>query len=199
MSRSICIAALLCAMIPAVGCGGGGDDAGAAGGDGPVHRVNLPPVPPMPLMEIPETHDDGSWSIMGILRNRDQHMGQTVTVSGLLQDVYECELAAAQRAEAERNARGRRGAPAEPPAPVAGCNYPHMFIADTMNSPRRIMLVDYQAEYYEPQMEPGLRYTVRGRYTTSSRGFTATEDGLIVVSSIRGASLVPYDEANPPE
>lgn len=146
-------------------------------------NIDLPPVPPLPLLDVPAEYPDGSRSIMGLLVDRDDLFQTQVEVSGVVTRIYECS---------EPLEDGEEWDPEDGPRP--GCNYPHLFIADAMESPREIIVTGYDAAHYEPQLEVGLRYRFSGFYTVQSRGFTASEYGLIDADTIEGNGV----EAPPP-
>ncbi|TVQ98752.1 MAG: hypothetical protein EA398_12905 [Deltaproteobacteria bacterium] len=136
-------------------------------------QIDLPEVPPLDALELPARMPDGSWSVAGILRNRGSLMDGDVEVSALLQELYVCE-------GATEDSR-------------AGCLHPHFFIADSVRSPQRLLAAGHDIRY-EEQLEVGARYTFVGQYTQRTRGHVSTEDGLIVISEIRGENVEPPPE-----
>lgn len=162
------------------------DDAGAAPEAPRNENVNLPPVPELPLLDIPRVYPDKTLSVMGLLIDRDANMLKTLTVSGMVVDVYECENADAPSKPG--NAR-TKGADTDD-APQAGCLYPHFYLADMPDSPKRVLVTGYDAAHYEPQLQEMTRYRVTGHYSVQARGFSSSETGLIVADRIEGSGIV---------
>ncbi len=167
----------------------------------PPVEVNLPPVPNLDLVDVPAVYDDGSYSISGLMLRRDEHRGQWIPVTGILQTVYECEEAA----------RGVEGEVADMAAPIAdqaqfdpilpGCLRPHLYLVDNLRARQRLLVTGYDHSWFEPQLTPGQRYVMRGRYEQQTRGFISTEDGLLVAEEIEGTGVSPrvVEEADAPE
>lgn len=160
-----------------VACSNSDNGAAAATAEAPRNEnVNLPPVPDLPLLDIPRSYPDGTHSVMGVLIDREKLLLSTITISGMVVDVYECEN------PGDAGEDGLR----------AGCLYPHFYIADTPDSPKRILVTGYNAAHYEPQLQPMTRYRFTGHYSVQARGFSSSESGLLSVDTIEGSGVVPY-------
>jgi len=151
-------------------------------------NVKLPPVPELPLLDIPTVYPDNTLSVMGLLINRDDHMLKTVTVSGMVVDIYKCDIDEKSEAKARKKSEG------ENQGPRPGCLYPHFYLADTPDSPKRVLVTGYNADHYEPQLQEVTRYRITGHYSVQARGFSSSENGLIVADSLEGSGLVPPPE-----
>lgn len=135
-------------------------------------QVELPAVPPLDQLRMPERMPDGSFSVAGLLANREALLNSEVELTALLRDIYACP-----------NEEGQR----------AGCLRPHLFISDTLRTPQRLLVVGYDTRY-ERQLSEGERYTFVGRYALTYPGHVSTEDGLLIVQEIRGENILPFDE-----
>lgn len=151
--------------------------------------VQLPPVPNLELVDVPPTYDDGSYSVQGLMLNSSDTFGQTLRVTGILQEVYQC-------AEEALGIEGEVGDLAAPAAPEdefevrPGCLRPHVYLVDHLRARQRLLVTGYDAALYEPQLTPGIRYTIVGRYQQQTRGFISTVDGLLVAAEILGDDIV---------
>lgn len=149
--------------------------------------VQLPPVPNLDLVDVPAVYDDGSRSVSGVLLNRDELQDTAMRVTGILQEIYVCDVPldpdAGQAEEPEPGQPARfRVRP--------GCLRPHVYIADSLRSGQRLLVTGYDPLVYEPQLRPGTKYTFDGVYVHQTRGFISTEDGLLVVTAITGEGIV---------
>jgi hypothetical protein len=155
----------------------------------PPADVQLPPVPNLDLVDVPPTYDDGSYSVQGLMLSREDTMDQTLRVTGILQEVYTC-------AEGGVGVEGEAGELAVPNEPEdefavrAGCLRPHLYFVDHLRARNRLLVTGYDHAIYEPQITPGLRYTVVGLYSQQTRGFISTEDGLLIAAAIEGDGIV---------
>lgn len=182
--RSVLASCALLAL--AVGCSSDKNDAdGDAAASRREANVNLPPVPDLPLLDVPRSYPDGTLSVMGLLIDRDNYLMKPVTVSAMVVEVYACDVPS----DVDMGRTGGRGKPAAADEPRPGCLYPHIYIADAENSPRRILVTSYDAAHYEPQLQPMTRYRFSGTYSVQARGFSSSEQGLILVDTIEGSGL----------
>lgn len=157
--------------------------------DEPPANVNLPAVPRLDLLDIPAQYPDDSRSVIGAIQSKDDLFGETLTVKAILVDLYQCDVpAAAEGAEGDVAAADADHEPEALDPNRAGCLRPHMYLADTENSPRRLLATGYDHRLYDSQLEAGLRYTFTGSYREASAGFSSS-DGLLVVDKIEGNGL----------
>jgi hypothetical protein len=163
----------------------------------PPADVHLPPVPSLELVDVPPTYDDGSYSVQGLMLMREETMNQTLRVSAILQEVYQCD----ERALVVEGEAGELAVPNEPEDEFAvrpGCLRPHFYLVDHLRARQRLLVTGYDHALYEPQVTPGLRYTVVGTYSQQTRGFISTENGLLVAATISGDGIV-LPEPDPTE
>ncbi len=158
------------ALAGLLGCG---QSKGAANIEAlPVPEPDLPEVPKLPAAPHPITYPDGSFSLYGLHRQMDRHIGKPVAVTAFIAGHYvppEC-----------------KGKDCEKPAK------PHLWLADTAgeaDSNKRLTVVGY-SEYNDEARRRGLgalpegqRVRVQGTFTqVSASGFNAS-NGLIEYES----------------
>lgn len=160
-------------------------DRGAADAASATADVQLPPVPSLELLDTPSRYPDQSWSVAGLHLERDTMRDQAVSVTGILQEIYVCEVPL-PAPTGEAAAPAPTGPSLVPQRVRAGCKGPHLFISDTLRSRQRLLVTGYNAAWYEPQLIVGQRYVFDGRFAQQTSGFISTDDGLLVVTGIRG-------------
>lgn len=170
----------------AIGCSKDDEAAEAGVAEAPSNEnVNLPPVPELPLLDIPREYDDGSLSVIGLMIERDKHMLEEVTLSAMVVEIYECD---------EADPKVKKGKEESEDGLVEGCQYPHVYIADTPDSPKRLLVTGYDAQHYEPQLQETTRYRFKGTYSIQASGFSSSENGLLIADSIEGSGLEQPEE-----
>lgn len=177
------------ALAGTVGCSKDGAAPELDAAEAPTNEnVKLPPVPELPLLDIPRAYDDGSLSVIGLLIDRDKHMLDEVTVSAMITEIYTCEEAEKldARTRNKKKKESRDGL-------IEGCLYPHFYIADTPDSPKRILVTGYNASHYEPQLQETTRYRIKGTYSIQASGFSSSESGLIIADRLEGSGLTQPD------
>lgn len=171
-----------------------GCDEGAAGSKVVVERVdgykpNLPPIPSIPKPNVPETYDDGSYSVYGLRKKIGNTINNQVTVTAFIAKMYE--------------------KPVCPEGKTCHTLMPHLFLADDKDEEmarRHLRLVGYARSFKEMEDEkeafekgeeakelpegvylppvvwdwrPGHKYKITGMFTRQSgEGFMDT-DGLL--------------------
>ena len=53
------------------------------------YKANLPPIPKIPRPNVPETYDDGSYSVYGLRKNLVKTMDTEITVTAFISSKYE--------------------------------------------------------------------------------------------------------------
>ncbi len=149
----------------------------------PPARVELPPVPSLEMLDADRQYDDGSYSVIGVILDRNELRGRQLAITGIVDSIYVCPTAPIPVAEGEEPGPENEGT-------RAGCLLPHIYIRDSARSSRRMLVAGYNAELYEPQLSVGGRYRFDGEYSERTRGFTSTEFGLLVASQISGSGVV---------
>jgi len=133
----------------------------------PPIKVDLPPPPPFTAPTTPEKYPDGSYSIYGLRKKIESLIGQTVTVSGYIINVYKCPECP----------KGKE---------CKACQQPNFWMGDekTTKLEKALMVVDYPTKKplvdKPPEFVEGNKYKVTGVFQRASiTGFNAS-DGLIV-------------------
>lgn len=161
-------------------------------------RVNLPPVPRLDVLDAPRGWPDGTLSVAGLLLDRAALREADIRVTGIVQEIYVCEGSGDEIGEGTGADGGLAGvdtiAPTASVTRRAGCLLPHLYIVDNLRSSTRMLVADYDAFFYQPQLEVGGRYVFAGVFTDRARGFTSTEEGLIAASRIEGPGVRQPEE-----
>jgi hypothetical protein len=137
----------------------------------PPAKVELPPVPPAEAFEVVARYPDGAWSVSGLQADGKAKFGTSVTVRGRLVDVYRCPPAA------EGSAAG------------AGCQRPNFTLVDERRRDARLLVTGYPDSTVDTNLRAGELYDVEGTYSAQARGFTASEQGLVVALRVSGPGL----------
>jgi len=165
----------------------------------PPAEVALPPVPPLDLLDMQQTFADGSYSVAGLLLNRESLRDQRLSVTAIVESIYECEIEdETEDGEQEAPLVARPDAPEHHVQRRPGCLLPNLRLVDNLRSPYSMLVVDYNAFLYERQLRTGSRYVFEGLYTQRAPGFMSSENGLLRVTRIDGDGIVhppdPEDE-----
>ena len=202
-----CVALLLLAILTLPACEREqGEEASSEPEPGAEIEVDLPPVPDINI-ERPTQYPDGSISIWALGANRAQYLEQPVRVTAYTIEIYTCpfrqQMEARDRLIRYRNyltedemasleqvgfGEGADVGSGEGTGQEGRCNYPHMFIADSMNSEHTLLVTGY-GPALEARLVVGERYLFEGRLLEETRGFNAAGRGLIYVSHMSGGSL----------
>lgn len=181
--------------------GGSGTPTQATAAAAPKPTVNLPPPPNFQEARVQEKWEDGSYSIYGLRSNIDDRVkegdaGTEVMVKGYVQEVYvppECP-------EGEMCPPGKQA---------------HFWITDKANQggkKRAMMVVNYKfnipdhekrkwRKQPEVRIEPGKRYTIKGKFKRFSDTGFAHNNGLLEFVSYKpldGAGQELADWVYPP-
>lgn len=155
--------------------------------------AEAPALPPAPTLEVKPWRkllDDGSYTVEGLLRDRDSVMGELVSVTGKVSRVVKC--AAPPAVPAPPAAPGKPPAEAPPPQPPATCN-----------PPQHLILVDPEAGS-TPKWELTVYGTMRSALAEVSEGEVTTLTGDFAMMSPdgvflrQGGMLLLPDDAPPP-
>lgn len=178
----------LCAMVSLAGCGPSEEEEAKAKAEiVPLAPVDLPPVPgDLGVVEVPDSHADGSLTVDGLRRNRLQHLDQPVSIKGFLVWNYVCPYA-----EEKKNNRRRpkRKDDAEKKDENL-CQRAHFYVADKPRSDERLLVVGLGGHVVtlleEEKIKVGELYTFKGSYVDIADGFAAPEEGLLNLDVIVG-------------
>ncbi len=157
-------------------------------------QVALPPVPPLTILDVPRTYPNGAYSISGLMLAREALRDEPVKVMGIIASIYECQERRERIEALATLAEVNGGEPVANGVSDAGCLMPHFYIVDSVRSPQRLLITDYDPSIWEHQLKVGNRYLFEGTYAQRAPGFTSTEDGLLTLESIEGSGIHSSDE-----
>ncbi len=144
----------------------------------PTSAPALPPSPSLEVRPYRKLLDDGSYTVEGLLRDRERVMGEDVTVTGVVASVVKCAPAPVA-AQLEAKSTSRSGEPAPAPAPV---------VPATCNPPQHLVLVDPDAGP-EPKWSLTVYGTMKSALARQTQGETTTLTGDFAMSSPDGVFL----------
>lgn len=131
--------------------------------------VDLPDPPPASGFIIPEANQDGTLRVVGMVEHKDKHLDKPVTVKGFVASISpDCDPKTAKKKEQE-------------------CPEPHLIIKDDMDSDRAMLVVGFEPELVKKaKLEVGEQYDFKASYQMMAQGFTATEDGVLLLDEVNG-------------
>lgn len=150
----------------------------------PEPDVQLPPVPRLDMVDQPRQYEDGSWSVTGLWLSRSAELGNDLTLTGVIEDIYVCDIEAEPTDDDVDDETQRDEV-------TPGCLRPHLRVADDARSRRTLLVTGYEAWHWEPQLEAGQRVTIEGRFQQQARGFVSSDDGLLVARAFLGDGIEP--------
>ena len=133
--------------------------------------VSLPTAPPASGYIIPEKNDDGTMRILGMAHHKQKYIDKTVTVKGTVTFISEdCDPAKAKKNKTK-------------------CPEPYMTIEDSDKLP--MLVVGYPAKFLKKaKVKADETYDFKGTYKLAAQGFTATEDGLLLLDEVNEKSVI---------
>jgi hypothetical protein len=138
-------------------------------------QVALPEKPDLTARPFKKTHEDGSATVEGLLREREKHLGETVSVRGMVKKLVKCPEAGAPK---EGDVVGGR--------PARTCNPPpHFFLVDKEPGSPRELLVYGSMWSVLPQMNEGEEVTLSGSFDIVSKdGVFLRQAGLLLLEDL---------------
>ena len=139
----------------------------------PAVAVALPPAPSAQDFVIKEKNDDGTFRVQGLIEYKDKNLDQEVLVKGRVLSISEdCDPKKVKNTQ-------------------QSCPEPHLMIMDDERDAEKVLLVvGYTPKFIkEAKLEQGEVFDFKGSYKLMGRGFTATEDGLLLLSSVGDKSV----------
>ncbi|MBK8482352.1 MAG: hypothetical protein IPL40_14505 [Proteobacteria bacterium] len=133
----------------------------------PRTEVRLPPPPSFQKDHAPARYADDTLSIEGLRAELARHLDQTVTVRGVITELYSCPACP----------KGTRCRP---------CDKPYFWLADSKDSPRdrSLMVTDYtdqpKAAGRRNPLASGQSYLITGRFAKASPSGSLAADGLLI-------------------
>lgn len=133
----------------------------------PPAQVDLPSPPPASAFEIPETNDDGTLRVQGLIQYQDKHLDKAVRVKGtVVQILGDCDPKKAKKNEKI-------------------CPEPHFIIKDEKNAEKELMVVGFDRDFLKKaDAEVGEEHVFEGNYRKMSQQFVNSESGLISLVKI---------------
>ena len=127
---------------------------------GPPPRIDLPPMIKLEGSLPPETNQDHTMRVDGLLARRDKHLKQKIMVKGFVVETYTC------------------------PKKAKRCQPPHFYIADTMGEAQKKLMVVSLPEKEVKRLKSDREYLITGVFRKQSdEGFVRSE-GLLVQEKV---------------
>jgi hypothetical protein len=163
----------------------------------PPANVDLPAIPSdLGENAIPERHPDGALTVDGIKRSRLSWLDKEVTVKGKIAWVYKCPYE-----KDDKKKRPKKRKPDEEAAEDDGprCQRAHFYIVDTAgDADVRLLIVGLSPELEESfekgDIKLGDEHTMTGTFLEIGNGFVASDEGLVVLGTIKGFEPPPEEE-----
>ena len=135
--------------------------------------VSLPDPPSAADFVIQEKNDDETLRVQGIIEYKSKHLDKQVVVKGkILRISAECDPGKAKK-------EGKK------------CPEPHMLIRDDeAEAEKTLLVIGHTTELLKKaKVEEGQVHDFKGTYSMMGRGFTASEDGLVILEGIGDINL----------
>jgi hypothetical protein len=147
----------------------------------PAIKVELPPPPSFANSDIPIQQPDGTWTVYGLRKKKQEILNKEVKLKAFLLEVYEC--------------------PKCPKGQTCKlCEQPHFFLGDKADTKREkaLMVVDYLAPKQKPPvLTVGKQYDVSGTFSINSPTGFGSSDGLLIFGHLvddKGAEFLSQAE-----
>ncbi len=136
------------------------------GPNAPAPTVDLPPPPTKEDFIIEERHGDGTFRVQGLIEYKDKHLEEEVVVKGVVTSISPvCDPGKAKE-------EGTK------------CPEPHLVIRDDeAGAQKDLLVVGYPDDFIKrAKLKEGEVYDFKGTYQMMGRGFTASENGLLILA-----------------
>ena len=150
--------------------------------------ASLPSAPSLAVKPYTKFHPDGVLTVEGMMRNRDEFLGKTMKVRGIVTKLVKCPTPPAPPVDVD-------AAPTDgdvvvaPPLPPRLCDPPpQAYLVDRERASRRELLVYGTMRSPIADFEEGAEVTVEGRFDIVSK------DGVF----LRQAGILILDDVEPP-
>lgn len=130
--------------------------------------VSLPEPPSASDFIIEEKNDDGTLRVQGLIEYKAKHMDKEVVVTGRIVRLSpDCDPGKAKK-------KGEK------------CPEPHMVIRDDEeDAEKHMLIVGYKSDLIKrAKLKEGEVHKFKGTYQMMGYGFTASEDGLLVLAEV---------------
>jgi len=137
--------------------------------DEPTVQVHLPESPKMEISTIVERHADGSYTIEGLIANRETALNSTIRVSGYIQRKYVCK------------------------PDQQACDTPsHAVLVDDLVAPKqRIIVVGGETTRF-PELKDGVRVTLDAQYGLHDpKALFVRTEGVLILPHVEEPEAEP--------
>lgn len=149
--------------------------------------VTLPPAPSLTKRPYEKLAGDGSYTVEGLLRERDNLLGESVSVRGVIKKIQKCpEPPPPPPPVVDADAKGDVAPPPPPPRRPRTCNPPpHLLLVDKSPVSKRELLVYGSMWSVLPTLEEGQELTLTGSFDIVSKdGVFLRQAGLLVLDDL---------------
>jgi hypothetical protein len=139
----------------------------------PPAQIDLPSPPPASAFNIPEKNDDGTLRIAGLIHHQEKHLGNVVSVKGVIVQVLgDCDPKKAKKAGET-------------------CDKPHYLISDEEGAEKKLAVVGFERDFFdEAKTEVGQTHVFSGTYKKIAQGFVNSGDGLLLLDKLGEISVL---------
>lgn len=151
--------------------------------------VSLPPAPDLTRKPFDKLNADGSYTVEGILRERDKLIGESVTVKGVVRKLQKCPPPPPEPPpdpDVAPEVVDSDAPPPRPPRPPRTCNPPpHLFLVDAKPVSKRELLVYGSTWSVLPTLVEGQEVALTGSFDIVSKdGVFLRQAGLLVLDDL---------------
>lgn len=151
--------------------------------------VALPPAPDLTQKPYEKLNADGSYTVEGLLRERDKLIGESVTVRGVVKKLTKCPPPPPPPPpdpDATPDVVDSDVPPPPPPRPPRTCNPPpHLFLVDAKPASKRELLVYGSMWSVLPTLTEGQEVSLTGGFDIVSKdGVFLRQAGLLVLDDL---------------
>ena len=151
--------------------------------------VAIPPAPDLAKKPYEKLNADGSYTVEGLLRERDKLIGESVTVRGVVKKLTKCPPPPPPPPpdpDATPDVVDSDAPPPPPPRPPRTCNPPpHLFLVDAKPASKRELLVYGSMWSVLPTLADGQEVSLTGGFDIVSKdGVFLRQAGLLVLDDL---------------
>ena len=151
--------------------------------------VALPPAPELAKKPYDKLNADGSYTVEGLLRERDKLIGESVTVKGVVTKLVKCPPPPPPpppNPDAVQDVVDKDAPPPRPPRPPRTCNPPpNLYLVDAKPVSKRELLVYGSMWSVLPTLVEGQEVSLTGSFDIVSKdGVFLRQAGLLVLDDL---------------
>jgi hypothetical protein len=171
---------MLSALVSAAACTNNSSGATLGESEGqalPPIKVDLPSPPSFAASDIPEKNPDGTWTVRGLRKHRQEWLNKQVKVKAYLLEVYQCPVCPKKQT-------------------CKACDQPNFFLGDKPDTKKEkaLMVVDYLGPKQKPPaLTVGKQYEIDGTFSINSPTGFGASDGLLVFDHMVDDKNVAFD------